>query len=165
MLTDDEDDYEENGGSRLLGFMFGNVDDSGDLDVDYLDEAKSILLSTSCYIKIFMHFPLNIIKLDAFVTCFTSKPKIPIIGRVCPHVFCSSPFFRPQGPCFIIGCLMLNPKSCNHLFLYTPCVIKFYVTTTPFYLYLLHYFHTILGSNDTCIYISSVFILKKSPHN
>lgn len=40
MLTDDEDDYEENGGSRFLGFMFGNVDDSGDLDVDYLDEAN-----------------------------------------------------------------------------------------------------------------------------
>nr|DAD25423.1 TPA_asm: hypothetical protein HUJ06_026887 [Nelumbo nucifera] len=36
---DDEDDYEESGGgSRLLGFMFGNVDDSGDLDADYLDE-------------------------------------------------------------------------------------------------------------------------------
>lgn len=36
---DDEEDYEENGGSnRLLGFMFGNVDNSGDLDVDYLDE-------------------------------------------------------------------------------------------------------------------------------
>ncbi|XP_042499646.1 transcription initiation factor TFIID subunit 1 [Macadamia integrifolia] len=37
--SDDEDDYEEaGGGNRLLGFMFGNVDDSGDLDVDYLDE-------------------------------------------------------------------------------------------------------------------------------
>ncbi|XP_052178935.1 transcription initiation factor TFIID subunit 1 isoform X2 [Diospyros lotus] len=36
---DDEDEYEESGGgNRLLGFMFGNVDDSGDLDVDYLDE-------------------------------------------------------------------------------------------------------------------------------
>ncbi|KAI5661338.1 hypothetical protein M9H77_20661 [Catharanthus roseus] len=39
---DDEDDDEEfeeaGGGSRLLGFMFGNVDNSGDLDVDYLDE-------------------------------------------------------------------------------------------------------------------------------
>ncbi|KAI4969555.1 hypothetical protein ZWY2020_000469 [Hordeum vulgare] len=36
---DDEDDYEEpGGGSRLLGFMFGNVDDAGDLDADYLDE-------------------------------------------------------------------------------------------------------------------------------
>lgn len=39
-MPDEEDDYEEaNGGSRLLGFMFGNVDGSGDLDVDYLDEA------------------------------------------------------------------------------------------------------------------------------
>lgn len=36
---DDEDEYEEaSGGNRLLGFMFGNVDGSGDLDVDYLDE-------------------------------------------------------------------------------------------------------------------------------
>lgn len=36
---DEEEDYEDTGGgSRLLGFMFGNVDDSGDLDVDYLDE-------------------------------------------------------------------------------------------------------------------------------
>ncbi|KAL9174486.1 hypothetical protein ABFS82_02G055100 [Erythranthe guttata] len=39
MTVDDEDEYDEaEGGNRLLGFMFGNVDDSGDLDVDYLDE-------------------------------------------------------------------------------------------------------------------------------
>ncbi|XP_019052937.1 PREDICTED: transcription initiation factor TFIID subunit 1-like isoform X2 [Nelumbo nucifera] len=44
---DDEDDYEESGGgSRLLGFMFGNVDDSGDLDADYLDEDAKEHLST-----------------------------------------------------------------------------------------------------------------------
>lgn len=36
---EEEEDYEEAGESnRLLGFMFGNVDNSGDLDVDYLDE-------------------------------------------------------------------------------------------------------------------------------
>ncbi|RAL44831.1 hypothetical protein DM860_003590 [Cuscuta australis] len=36
---DDDDDYEDDGsGNHLLGFMFGNVDYSGDLDVDYLDE-------------------------------------------------------------------------------------------------------------------------------
>nr|GLL45533.1 transcription initiation factor TFIID subunit 1 isoform X1 [Ipomoea trifida] len=36
---DDDDEYEEaGGGNHLLGFMFGNVDYSGDLDVDYLDE-------------------------------------------------------------------------------------------------------------------------------
>ncbi|KAL5226045.1 hypothetical protein ABZP36_012684 [Zizania latifolia] len=36
---DEEDDYEEpGGGNHFLGFMFGNVDDSGDLDADYLDE-------------------------------------------------------------------------------------------------------------------------------
>ncbi|XP_027160037.1 transcription initiation factor TFIID subunit 1 [Coffea eugenioides] len=36
---DDEDEFEDGGGgNHLLGFMFGNVDNSGDLDVDYLDE-------------------------------------------------------------------------------------------------------------------------------
>lgn len=38
-FPDDEEEYEEvNGGNQLLGFMFGNVDNAGDLDVDYLDE-------------------------------------------------------------------------------------------------------------------------------
>ncbi|WVZ11304.1 hypothetical protein V8G54_015834 [Vigna mungo] len=38
-MIDDEEEYEESGkGNRFLGFMFGNVDNSGDLDVDYLDE-------------------------------------------------------------------------------------------------------------------------------
>ncbi|KAL0384417.1 UNVERIFIED_CONTAM: Transcription initiation factor TFIID subunit [Sesamum radiatum] len=42
MTVDDDDEYEEaEGGNRLLGFMFGNVDNSGDLDVDYLDERGS----------------------------------------------------------------------------------------------------------------------------
>ncbi|CAL1408619.1 unnamed protein product [Linum trigynum] len=36
---DNEEEYEEGGGAnRFLGFLFGNVDNSGDLDVDYLDE-------------------------------------------------------------------------------------------------------------------------------
>ncbi|PIA32456.1 hypothetical protein AQUCO_04500216v1 [Aquilegia coerulea] len=36
---DDDEEYEEaDRGNRLLGFMFGNVDGAGDLDVDYLDE-------------------------------------------------------------------------------------------------------------------------------
>ncbi|VAI81001.1 unnamed protein product [Triticum turgidum subsp. durum] len=36
---DDDEDYEEPGGeNHFLGFMFGNVDDAGDLDADYLDE-------------------------------------------------------------------------------------------------------------------------------
>ncbi|KAJ0790702.1 putative TAFII-230 TBP-binding, transcription initiation factor TFIID subunit 1 [Helianthus annuus] len=36
---DDDDEYEEGrDGSRLLEFMFGNIDGSGDLDIDYLDE-------------------------------------------------------------------------------------------------------------------------------
>lgn len=39
VLVDDEEEYEEAGrGSRFLGFMFGNVNDSGGLDADYLDE-------------------------------------------------------------------------------------------------------------------------------
>ncbi|KAF3440688.1 hypothetical protein FNV43_RR18972 [Rhamnella rubrinervis] len=37
--VDDEEEYDDvGGGNRFLGFMFGNVDNSGDLDVDYLDE-------------------------------------------------------------------------------------------------------------------------------
>ncbi|KAG8075144.1 hypothetical protein GUJ93_ZPchr0006g44848 [Zizania palustris] len=36
--NDDEDYEEPGGGNHFLGFMFGNVDDSGDLDADYLDE-------------------------------------------------------------------------------------------------------------------------------
>ncbi|TVU48820.1 hypothetical protein EJB05_00098 [Eragrostis curvula] len=36
---DNDEDYEgPGGGNQFLGFMFGNVDDSGDLDADYLDE-------------------------------------------------------------------------------------------------------------------------------
>ncbi|XP_024985574.1 transcription initiation factor TFIID subunit 1 isoform X3 [Cynara cardunculus var. scolymus] len=36
---DDDDEYEEaRDGNRLLEFMFGNIDGSGDLDIDYLDE-------------------------------------------------------------------------------------------------------------------------------
>ncbi|KAL6197371.1 hypothetical protein ACLB2K_032980 [Fragaria x ananassa] len=38
-MGDVDEEYEEDGGgSRFLGFMFGNVDDSGVLDIDYLDE-------------------------------------------------------------------------------------------------------------------------------
>lgn len=52
-LTDDDDEYEEGaGGNRLLGFMFGNVDGSGDLDVDYLDEVIFFL-----FIYLFIFFP------------------------------------------------------------------------------------------------------------
>jgi transcription initiation factor TFIID subunit 1 len=41
--TDDDEEYEEVGGNRFLGFMFGNVDNSGDLDADYLDEVSLCL--------------------------------------------------------------------------------------------------------------------------
>ncbi|XP_021774841.1 transcription initiation factor TFIID subunit 1-like isoform X1 [Chenopodium quinoa] len=38
-VDDDEEEHEEaGGGNQLLGFMFGNVDNSGELEVDYLDE-------------------------------------------------------------------------------------------------------------------------------
>ncbi|GAY32369.1 hypothetical protein CUMW_273600, partial [Citrus unshiu] len=38
-FPDDAEEYEDvSEGNRLLGFMFGNVDNAGDLDVDYLDE-------------------------------------------------------------------------------------------------------------------------------
>ncbi|KAJ1696204.1 hypothetical protein LUZ63_004716 [Rhynchospora breviuscula] len=49
LIEDDDDDeeYDEpNGGNSLLGFMFGNVDNSGDLDADYLDkDAKEHLFA------------------------------------------------------------------------------------------------------------------------
>ncbi|KAH9321850.1 hypothetical protein KI387_016489, partial [Taxus chinensis] len=36
---EDEDEYEDDQGENpIVGFMFGNVDNSGELDVDYLDE-------------------------------------------------------------------------------------------------------------------------------
>ncbi|KAL3694992.1 hypothetical protein R1sor_008643 [Riccia sorocarpa] len=41
---DDEDNMEE-GHGRMLGFMFGNVDDAGDLDEEYLDEEAKVHLS------------------------------------------------------------------------------------------------------------------------
>ena len=41
ILTDDEDYEEPGGGNYFLGFMFDKVDDSGDLDADYLDEVYS----------------------------------------------------------------------------------------------------------------------------
>lgn len=45
LSADDEDEYEEaEGGNRLLGFMFGNVDGAGDLDIDYLDEVNFFLI-------------------------------------------------------------------------------------------------------------------------
>lgn len=50
-LADDEDEYEEaEGGNRLLGFMFGNVDGAGDLDVDYLDQVMCFLRSPQSYV-------------------------------------------------------------------------------------------------------------------
>ena len=41
ILTDDEAYEEPGGGNYFLGFMFDKVDDSGDLDADYLDEVYS----------------------------------------------------------------------------------------------------------------------------
>lgn len=44
---DDEDDGDGEGrGRQMLGFMFGNVDDSGGLDEEYLDQvATNVFLS------------------------------------------------------------------------------------------------------------------------
>uniref|UniRef100_A0A1J3GLH2 Transcription initiation factor TFIID subunit 1 n=1 Tax=Noccaea caerulescens TaxID=107243 RepID=A0A1J3GLH2_NOCCA len=36
--SDDDEEYEDNNRGFNLGFIFGNVDNSGDLDADYLDE-------------------------------------------------------------------------------------------------------------------------------
>lgn len=37
-VADEQEEYDDGGRDRLLGFMFGNVDGAGDLDVDYLDK-------------------------------------------------------------------------------------------------------------------------------
>ncbi|KAL2920841.1 Transcription initiation factor TFIID subunit 1 [Bienertia sinuspersici] len=38
--SDDDEEYEKDGGGNgMFGFMFGNVDNSGELEVDYLDES------------------------------------------------------------------------------------------------------------------------------
>lgn len=51
IYTDDEEEYEEAGsGNRFLGFMFGNVDNSGDLDADYLDE---VIITSAITVTIF----------------------------------------------------------------------------------------------------------------
>lgn len=51
-MADDDDEYEEGrDGSRLLEFMFGNIDGSGDLDIDYLDEVSIF----SGYLLIHLH--------------------------------------------------------------------------------------------------------------
>lgn len=51
-LADDDEEYEESGrGNRLLGFMFGNVDNTGDLDADYLDEV--IIFSFLHFLSLF----------------------------------------------------------------------------------------------------------------
>ncbi|KAH9658378.1 transcription initiation factor TFIID subunit 1 [Citrus sinensis] len=47
---DDAEEYEDvSEGNRLLGFMFGNVDNAGDLDVDYLDEFCYYVLICGTY--------------------------------------------------------------------------------------------------------------------
>jgi transcription initiation factor TFIID subunit 1 len=43
--SDDDDEYEDNSRGFNLGFIFGNVDNSGDLDADYLDEVICFTLS------------------------------------------------------------------------------------------------------------------------
>lgn len=55
-MADDEDEYDEGGASnRLLGFMFGNVDGAGDLDVDYLDEAIYLSVYLYCGTIVLVH--------------------------------------------------------------------------------------------------------------
>lgn len=69
-MIDDEEEYEDSGkGNRFLGFMFGNVDNSGDLDVDYLDEV--ILCSLYCYFWIWgQHvWKIRIEMMHAYMSC------------------------------------------------------------------------------------------------
>lgn len=95
ILTDDDDDedYEEpGGGNHLLGFMFGNVDDSGDLDADYLDEVDTSLsvfvdMQMSCFLLFllfyfmclslgddihFIRFTFSIVWMSDICICFWS---------------------------------------------------------------------------------------------
>ena len=61
-MTDEDEEYEESGkGNRLLGFMFGNVDNSGDLDVDYLDEVSSCIFDVTYMlgVQIYENFDLH----------------------------------------------------------------------------------------------------------
>ena len=72
----DDDDEEAGGSNRLLGFMFGNVDNSGDLDVDYLDEVTFILAFDVMFIFISPFSLLILIppaELCSFVSCYCNK--------------------------------------------------------------------------------------------
>lgn len=62
-FADDDEEYEDNNKGFNLGFIFGNVDNSGDLDADYLDEviyfysfSMMALLKTYIHIKICLTF-------------------------------------------------------------------------------------------------------------
>lgn len=64
-MSDDEDENEEaDGGNRFLGFMFGNVDNSGDLDADYLDEVDNpfMPLFYDGYSNSFISLLVNLLK-------------------------------------------------------------------------------------------------------
>lgn len=41
--NEEDDENEEGGKGRMLGFMFGNVDDAGDLDEEYLDQVCTLI--------------------------------------------------------------------------------------------------------------------------
>lgn len=50
--ADEEGEEDEEGGGPMLGFLFGNVDDSGDLDEEYLDQdAKEHLFALAGQLK------------------------------------------------------------------------------------------------------------------
>lgn len=70
VLIDDEEEYEESGkGNRFLGFMFGNVDNSGDLDVDYLDEVILCGFDVTCEVGGRNVWRMKIELMHAYMLC------------------------------------------------------------------------------------------------
>lgn len=51
-MSDNDSDNEDQGGINLTGFLFGNVDEKGELENDFLDdEAKKHLSSLHRYVR------------------------------------------------------------------------------------------------------------------
>lgn len=52
-MSDNDSDNEDQGGINLTGFLFGNVDEKGELENDFFDdEAKKQLSSLHRYVRV-----------------------------------------------------------------------------------------------------------------
>lgn len=59
-MSDNDSDVDERDGLNLTGFLFGNVDEKGELENDFLDdEAKRHLGSLSRYFLFYLFVFLN----------------------------------------------------------------------------------------------------------